>query len=306
MCADRKAPSGKPGRSAVVIGGILVDDIAIPAENLCPGSSNPVTWQHRLGGVAANVACVVAQQLDTTFIGSVGDDYNGSMLSSLLKKKAIRASMVCNANQQSDRYTAVLNSDGELYIGLADARLAEMLTWSNINAQLANKNPNVIIIDANLSARCLQDTVEALHARFTQSAHIIGLAVSPVKAQRWRPVTSLMSLFFCNRREAAALGNLRDDIGIDKLADGLLKLNIKRFVITDGQNPILVQHNESRTLIRTPQQKIKTTVNGAGDALAGASIAQYALGSSLVQAVESAGIAAAQAVLSGQTLPPEI
>jgi len=103
----------------LVIGGLLVDDIAISTENLSAGSSNPVSWHHRLGGVATNVARVAAQQLGVLLIANTGDDENSKLLVRLLAQQSLSSSLVVWVGKNSDRYTAVLNADGELFVGLA-------------------------------------------------------------------------------------------------------------------------------------------------------------------------------------------
>jgi len=290
----------------VIIGGLLVDDIAIPVEKLQPRSSNPVNWQHRLGGGAANVAQVVAQQIDTVLIASTGDDDHGKLLASLLAKQSVSASLVVWTNHQSDRYTAVLDSDNELYIGLADAQLAEKMNWLDIESRLPGNAPEAVVIDANLSPRCLNETVTGLKEKYSQSPTLFALAVSPVKARRLLPLASNIDVLLCNRREAAALSGLPSNSDIQHIADGLQAQGFARFGITDGTDAIMVQDNESRTLIQVPHIGIEETVNGAGDALAGASIAGILQGYALEDAVGTFGIPAARAILSGDNSPPSV
>lgn len=304
------------GNNIIIIGGLLVDDIAISEEYLRPGSSNPVRWQHRLGGVATNVARVVAQQLDTLLIASVGDDNHGKLLASLLAQESMSSSLIIWRGQNSDRYTAVLDHDGELYIGLADTRLAEQVHWQDIESRLPEVTPDAIVLDANLSELCLSESVAALNKHY-QSGHkqaehnqprmlLIALAVSPVKSQRLLPVAQSIDVLLCNRREAAALTECDVDCDINMLADALLKKQFHRFVITDGGDPILVQEHDTRSTIPVSQVDIEQNVNGAGDALAGATIAQLVLGQNLAQAVSAAGLNAARSVLSGDTSPPVV
>ncbi len=289
-----------------IIGGLLVDDIAISSENLKLGSSNPVKWQHRLGGVATNVARVAAQQLDVMLIASTGDDSHGQLLAHLLAERAISSALVVWSGQASDRYTAVLNPDGELYIGLADAQLAEKMRWSDIEQRLPEQRPSAFLLDANLSANCLSDTVTALQTHYKTPPPIYALAVSPAKAVRWLDTADKVDVLLCNRREAAALTNLNWQSDINRMADALMEKLFSGFVITDGSDSILVQDRQIRTIIDVPQIHIAKNVNGAGDAMAAASIVQIIKGQSLAQAVASAGLDAARAVLSGDVEPPQV
>ena len=298
--------SDETDKNIIVIGGLLVDDIAISEEYLRAGSSNPVQWQHRLGGVATNVARVVAQQLNTRLIACTGDDDYGKLLANLLEKEILQSSLIVQQNQASDRYTAVLDHDGELYIGLADTRLAEQLQWSDIKTHLPATRPDAIVIDANLSEQCLTKTMAGLANHYQPNVPVIALAVSPKKSLRWLPVADSVATLLCNRREAAALTGLEVDSHINALADALIQKRFQRFIITDGSEPIVVQELDSRHTISVPPVDIEQNVNGAGDALAGATIVQLALNQSLLTAVSTFGLDAARSVLIGDASPPEV
>ena len=293
-----------PDKNVTVIGGLLVDDIAISEEFLRARSSNPVRWQHKLGGVATNVARVVAQQVNTRLIACCGDDNQGELLAKLLAKEPLTPSLHIMKGHSSDRYTAVLDHDGELYIGLADARLAEQMQWHDIKSRLDDTAPDAFVLDANLSEQCLAQTVVALEQHYHVTVPIIALSVSPVKAQRWLPVAHFVNTLLCNRREAAALSGQDIHQDINQLGDALLKNGFSQFVITDGSNPVLVQELKTRHTIPVPEVNIEQTVNGAGDALAGASIAQLVRGQKLSDAIAASGMQAASSVLSGQSHPP--
>ncbi len=292
-------------KSVLVIGGLLVDDIAIAAENIRPRSSNPVTWQHRLGGVATNVARVVATQLPTLLIASIGSDDDGKRLTRLLEQQAVSTSLVEWRDESSDRYTAVLAPDGELYIGLADARLVERMAWSDIHSRLPAIAPDAMVLDANLSVACLTETLEAIHTHYGQKIPVYALTVSPVKALRWAQLASQIDVLLCNRREAAAMSNLPTDYGLDAFANVLLKQGFHRFVITDAAQPILIQDGTTRSQLPVADIAIERCVNGAGDALAGASIAKLVNGFALSDAAEAA-LDSAQAVLSGDAMVPSL
>jgi len=293
-------------KNMLIIGGLLVDDIAISTENLRPGSSNPVTWLHRLGGVATNVARVAAQQLDVLLIANTGDDEHGKLLADLLVKQSLSSSLVVWSQARSDRYTAVLNSDGELFIGLADARLVEQMRWRDIEQRLPAWRPEAIVIDANLSQACLKESLTALSSHYDTRVPIFALAVSPAKSIRWLTLASKIDLLLCNRREAAALSKLDWQSDINSLADGLMDSQFSSFVITDGGDPILVQNKQTRSFVPVPNIQIEKNVNGAGDAMAGATIVELIRGKSLPQAISTAGLNAAKAVLTGGAESPLI
>jgi len=293
-------------KNILVVGGLLVDDIAISTENLRTGSSNPVSWHHRLGGVATNVARVAAQQLGVLLIANTGDDEHGKMLAGLLAQQSLSSSLVVWTGQSSDRYTAVLDSDGELFIGLADASLVEQMSWSDIEQRLPEWRPEAIVVDANLSQACLNETITDLASHYDTRVPVYALAVSPAKSVRWLSVADKVDVLLCNRREAAALTRLDWQSNLDTMADELIKKRFSSFVITDGSKPILVQDRQSRSSVSVPEVDINKNVNGAGDALAGATIVQLIKGQSLSQAISVEGIEAASAVLLGGSESPSL
>ncbi len=286
-------------KNILIIGGLLFDDIAISTENLRPGCSNPVSWHHRLGGVATNIARVAAQQVGVLLIACTGDDEYGKRLTGLLAQYSLSTSLVVWPGENSDRYTAVLDSNGELFIGLADASLVEQMRWSDIEQRLPKWQPEAIVVDANLSQICLNESVNALASHYETHVPIHALAVSPAKSVRWLNVADKVDLLLCNRREAAALTKLDWQSDINTLADGLIKQRFSSFVVTDGGAPILVQDQQTRSIVPVPEIRINKNVNGAGDALAGAAIVQLINGQRLSQAVSGAGLEAARAVLAG-------
>lgn len=290
----------------LIVGGLLVDDIAICTENLRPGSSNPVNWHHRLGGVAANVARVAAQQLGVLLIANTGDDEHGKLLAKQLAEQSVSTSLVVWNGENSDRYTAVLNADGELFIGLADTQLVEQMRWCDIKKHLPKWQPVALVLDANLSQICLSETVNQLTSHYAKRVPIYALSVSPAKSIRLLNIADKVDALLCNRREAAALTKLDWQSDINLLADGLVNQRFSKFVITDGRDPVLVQDQQSRTSIPVPEVQIDKNVNGAGDAMAGAAIVKLTQGVSLAQAIRSAGLEAAQAVLTGSSESPLI
>lgn len=293
-------------KNILIVGGLLVDDIAISTENLRTGSSNPVSWHHRLGGVATNVARVAAQQLGVLLIANTGDDEHGKLLASLLAEQSLSSSLVVWTGQNSDRYTAVLNADGELFIGLADASLVEQMRWSDIEKRLPEWRPEAIVIDANLSQSCLSETIVALASHYETRIPIYALAVSPAKSVRWLNVADKIDVLLCNRREAAALTQLDWQSDINTLADELVKKSFSSFVITDGSDDILVQDRQTRSFVPVPEIHINKNVNGAGDAMAGATIVELIKGQGLSQAIGAAGLKAARAVLVGSSESPSL
>ena len=298
------------GIGVTVVGGVLIDAVALPLERLSLHSSNPVTWQHHLGGVASNVARACAVNSATQLIACVGNDASGADIQSYFTDSAISASLIERTNQASDTYTAVLDENRDLLIGLSDAKLAQTLTWPEIQSQLPASAPDAIVLDANLSSECLTQSIssfkhlKAHSSSASCSTRVIALAVSPVKVQRFMRHASALDLLLCNRREAEALCSLAPGALLQELGGKLSAMLFNCFVITDGANPALVVEHQSQSMIPVPSTAQVKTVNGAGDALSGATISAWLHGKSLADAVRLHGMPAAADVLTGNYSAP--
>lgn len=293
-------------RRLLVIGAAHVDDIATPVTPLVPQASNPVSWTRRVGGVAANAARSAASQLppdsSVGFVAAVGDDTDAVQLEGALKRCAVAPSLVKLKNTNTGRYSAIMDMDGELYLGLADVSVAERLTVNALQAVADLVAVDAILVDANLSEKCLTDIAQVASEHMTPLA---ALSVSPVKTQRLLCLASTIDLLFCNRREALAMcPELALNDTLERLADGLCALGFKQFVLTDGQSPLIIQQVASRETIAVPGVAQPRSVNGAGDALAGASFAGWAHGQSLRNAVVGRGLVEAENIVTGKRSAP--
>lgn len=316
--------------TVVIVGGTGTDDIARPMDRMRSRASNPVLWQRFVGGVSANVARGIADVLRAHLITAIGNDTSGQALVAKLRDENITVEPFSVPNSSTGSYTAVLDERGELFVGLSDFKAIEMLKSEHVAERLpsskhidsAGKTLRAIILDANLSEQCITETVNTLPLA---DMRVFALTVSPAKAIRWLPVASKVHVLFCNRAEAAALTSLPRCSPLDQLADGLADVGFSQFVVSDGGSPALVQefkHTESDLLVqgdahapivrhwisvKALPDNVETlsTVNGAGDAMAAATIANYIAHSkvSLVEALKNSGMLAAVDILSGERMP---
>lgn len=307
--------------TVVIIGATGIDNVSKPLQLMQAGASNPVQWQRFVGGVASNVARGISEHLDALLISVIGADPVGQALVSKLRDTGVNVAPINTPNNTTGSYTAVLDEHGELFVGLSDFELIEQLTWNEIVVRLPeslhkahpDKAMRAVVLDANLSAQCICDAVSGLSEAKTT---IFGLTVSPAKAARWLPVANRVNVLFCNRAEASALTSLNKDLSLDQLADGLEKVGFNQFVISDGGSPALVQErntHEQKSMQRhwiavakrTNANRIKSTVNGAGDGMAAATIAHYIQqpNRSLANSLAVAGMPAAAAIVAGERRP---
>ena len=206
-------------RSVVCLGGANVDRKLRAAAPVRPGSSNPATARETFGGVARNVAenlarCGVPVQL----LSAVGQDAAGRAL----LDDAAHAGINVHAVQSIDStltgsYTAVLDTDGSLYVALAHMDLCESLTpdWLAQWAGLC-RAAGLVVADLNLPAATLAALVTA--AAVEGAPPLVLVAVSEAKMDRLPQRLHGVRLLVLNRGELAAWACT------DVLADGVLQL----------------------------------------------------------------------------------
>lgn len=175
-------------------------------------------------------------------------------------------------------YTAVLDVMGNLVAACADMDAYEGVRPADVDAAFERSTkPVAVVCDANLPAPVLQ-RISAL-----SDVPVVALAVSPAKVIRFTEIGPPPGLFFMSRAEAqvwAAVGGLPTTCT----------------VVTDGVRAIEVTDGETTTIVSVdPVAAIDVT--GAGDALAGATLAWWLRGVPLVKAVERARTVARHAVL---------
>jgi len=226
-------------------------------------------------------------------------------LTRAVEERGVRLSAIRVPGRNTGRYTAVLDTQGELYIGLADVSLNEYMNIEHVVSAIQELQPGVLILDANLSSSCLDDIAEHIaeqrrNSGSSQSAPlIVALAVSPEKSERLRSLAPVIDLLFCNRREAAALNERSIETEIGTLGHGLAGLGFNEIVLSDGADAIWVRSKNQTRMIDVPETVITENVNGAGDALAGATLAHWSIGKNLCDSVCDAGLVAAAAALKG-------
>jgi len=297
-----------PSKHLIIVGAVHVDDIAQPLDALVPRASNPVKWSTRVGGVAANAACSAARlplsaTLDSiNFLAAVGDDSVATLLEQALQNEGINTHLQIFENCNTGKYTAVMSHDGELYIGLADVALAEKLGQNGSLDIPHLDSAAAILFDANISQTCAEDL---LAQALTHKTPVAAMSVSPVKTKRLIPLAKQIKLLFCNRREALSMiPDVKHDAPLLHLADGLNKIGFKSFVLTDGSADLIIQDDTSRSTLSIANISIAASVNGAGDALAGATFAAWATGTKLNDAVAYFGLEQAKRIIQGRHKSP--
>ena len=304
----------------VAVGALNVDLVFRLTGPVRERASNVATLERRVGGVAANVARSYAAERDAALAsGATRPAPDGPVLACAVGDDlvppcaGVELLAVTRPGAAGSTYAAVLDAGGELRLGLAATDVVETLTAEEVRARLGGRRAGAWLVDANLSAACLAGLAErAASVRGpgdgpdgSSAAPFAAMAVSPEKALRLAPLASLVDCLFCNRREAAALTGAGTDAPLATLARALRDLGWRRAVLTDGPAPLAVVEPDGTTVLDVPPAPAPGPapdapgpddgpgVNGAGDALAGATLVHWLAGAPLADAVARAGLPAA-------------
>lgn len=296
-----------------VAGALHVDEVATLQGAFTPQASNQVEWRRSVGGVGSNAARAarnVLRDIDSGTLclhAAVGVDHVAQALIAVMESQGVNIAAQKNVDNPTGRYSAVISETGELLLGLADVQLAEQLQAAPIISMLQHDGFDGLLLDANLSTDCLC----ALAATVDLPTRLAAMTVSPSKALKLLPIARQIPLLFCNRREATAMAiesglirntGSRSQPALPQLMDALVEMGFNDCVLTDGGEPLIVRYQGTNSMLAIPPATMAYNVNGAGDALAGASFAAIVAGYSLPEAVEGYGLAQAVSVLGGNSL----
>jgi len=240
--------------SIACIGGAHLDRHGVLAGPLVLGTSNPGRVSSDFGGVARNVAENLARLgVPVSILSRVGDDETGRGVRAHLGQLGIDTSLVTiSPTSQTASYTAILQTDGELVLGLADMQIYDEITPELIRPALPRlRAHNLWFADTNLPAATLGFLLDA-----AGEIPVAIDAVSVVKSRKLRPLLPRIPLLFANAAQAASIAETTP----------VLQLGAHAGVITSGAAGITVWTGaEVHSFPALPA--VPRDVTGAGDAL---------------------------------------
>lgn len=258
------------------------------------GASNPAVIGEMVGGGAFN-AIRNAKMLNAGSLGIMsirGGDGAGQTVEEAIDKAGLADLSGTFMDRHTPTYTAILDISGDLVTAIADMALYEAgfdRQVKRLEGRTEIAAAKHILIDANLPETAI--TAVLAYA----AGPVFAMCISPAKAVRLLPVINQFDTVFLNQRE---LTSLTDNTAIDVQISSLIKLGVKRAVITNGPGEVLVLENGVACSLNVPNLAELVDVTGAGDALTGATIASIITKPGL-SLKDSAiyGIAAAQMTL---------
>ncbi|MER9896289.1 PfkB family carbohydrate kinase [Mesorhizobium sp. M0119] len=279
----------------LAVGGAYIERRGRVAGAFVPAALNPGTMREHVGGAVFNaLRYAVRRGVSASLLSVRGGDALGDTVLRAVAEAGIADLSVVFLDRATPSHTMLIDSDGGLIAGLADMVLYELALPKQIRRAKVREaigSADAVLCDANLPSTALERL-----AALAAGKPVFALAVSPSKAARLTPVLDLLAMAFMNRHEAGVLAGADIDAGDQGIVDGLRRAGLKSGVITAGDEPVLGFDELSAFSISPPPLQKRTDAAGAGDALAGATIAALRRGLTLREALRE-GVAAAMLVV---------
>ncbi|WP_295813978.1 carbohydrate kinase family protein [uncultured Nitratireductor sp.] len=267
-----------------------------------PATSNPGRMREEVGGGIFNAARMAGRRgIFVSLLSLRGGDASGEAVARAIEAAGFEDLSATFLDRATPSYTAVLDDDGELITGVADTELYDVAFAKQMRRSRtrdAAAAATAILCDANMPA----DAVGQL-AAIRGGAPLYAVAVSPAKAARLVQSFAAIDALFMNAREARGLAGLGADVSVLQAPRALRAHGLAAGVITEGGRPVTVFSGDDLWLIEPPRIDTVVDVTGAGDALAGASIAALMRGLPLQEAVREGVAASGLAVISASAAP---
>lgn len=272
------------------IGGAHVDRRGQVTTDYVPGASNPGVLAEDVGGGVFN-ALRNAVRLGTSaaLVSVRGGDAAGEAVARAIAHTGIADRSAVFLDRATASYTALLDRHGELIAGLADMGLYEnafprILSRSAFRQEAGGAA--ALLCDANIPEAGLAKVFAAT------GAPVHGVAISPAKVVRYRRFLPSLSCLFLNAREAASLVCAKGPASPAETVAALRAAGLGRAVVTAGAAPVIAYDGDGAWLIDPPAPRAIADVTGAGDAIAGTTIAATMEGMPFLEALRL-GMAAA-------------
>lgn len=291
--------------SVLAIGGAHLDRRGQITGEVTMEASNPGTFIEEVGGGVFNAASALARfGYPVRLIAPRGGDETAQKVEAAAEAAGISDTPITYLDRKTPSYTAILDSKGDLIIGLADMALYEIFSPRQIKRRSirdAIAAASLLLVDANLP----EPTLSALAKEALKSNGLMAaIAISPAKVDRLRPAFPALDTLFLNRREASQLTALPEAPADQQIA-ALRELGLQCAVMTDGAQSLFAMTHDGIWQLEPPQITDVFDVTGAGDALAAATLARLLRADPLQEAVRY-GAAAAALIVTSQTASKDI
>lgn len=289
------------------VGAINLDRKAAAKESVVFGTSNPVTMSESSGGVARNIADNLARLgCDVSMLSVIGDDQDGGYILSELGKVRIGAHSVrMLRGERTGTYIAVIDTNGEMTIALANMEINERVTPRLIDELWPEGHkPDLVVLDTNFPENCIAYVIE----RCRQES--IPLYIDPVstpKALKLPASLAGVDALLPNRDEAETISGIRIATPADcrEACARIRARGARRVFITLGEQGVYASGPEGDALIPAVPVRV-VDVTGAGDAFAAGLIYGIAQDLPPLEACRCGTAASALTLRTAQSVAPDL
>jgi sugar/nucleoside kinase (ribokinase family) len=294
-----------PTPDILCIGSVLWDVIGRSSRVMRQGSDVPGRITRLPGGVAMNIAMIVARfGLTPALLTAIGRDAEGDELITACRARGMITDTVYRSDDlPTDRYMAVEGANG-LIAAIADAHSLEAAGAKILRplsdgtlADANNPYTGLIALDGNLTVELLSEI-----ATSTALAHadLRVAPASPGKVERLLPfLNAKRGTLYVNLEEAGLLckATFEDTV---TAATALLDRGAQRILVTNGGQDA-AEGSRDGIISQTPPQVLVTRITGAGDTFMAAHIAAESRGADRTDALDQA-LQAAATYVSGESV----
>jgi pseudouridine kinase len=258
------------GKQALIIGASGVDIVGRLNGESQMGTSNPARIRSSFGGVAHNVAEILARLgQPVSLITAVGRDEAGARLLEQTASAGVDVSQCLQTTENATgSYLAVLDKNGQRYMGLDDMEIIKALSPEYIHQHgdmIAAAS--LVFLDANLSPATIRAIVSLARRA---NVPICADPAASILAPRLLPYLARFYMVTPNRSEATIL--TKNEVTV---TDPESALQAARLLINRGVQVVILPIAEHGVCYATSETSghipaIRTAVldpTGAGDAL---------------------------------------
>ncbi|MBD3109715.1 winged helix-turn-helix transcriptional regulator [Bacillus sp. AGMB 02131] len=294
-------------KDVLCVGGSNIDRKIQVIEPISFGTSNPASSSQSYGGVARNIAENLGKLgCEPSLLTVLGADKEGEgLMHHTMEFSDFSPSQVL-PNEATGTYTAVLNTDGEMAIALADMSIYDKVTVDFIEKRWGYfSSSKVVMIDTNFPSDVLRYIIERCYKEN------ITLCITPVSSPKIKKLPQRLdgvTWMIANRDEAQALANMKisNDEDFHAAAKSILNKGVENIIITRGSKGLLYMNvaGEAGTIL--PPEISVADVTGAGDSLVSGFIYAYLNGYSLEEACKIGISCSALTLQSDETVNPDL
>jgi len=248
-----------------VIGAANIDIIVQSKTSIVQGESNPADVSLKAGGVARNIAAMLALRgVEVDLIAAVGKDPFGKMLMESCKDIGINTdAWIVKSNISTGVYLATRNNDGELHTGFTAITAPESIK----TAELAKHKKlifesDLLLLDLNLSEKIINVALDLRDQR-----PVMVDAVSVERISRIENFLHRIDILKLNRLEAEKLTGIMLDTKerVKQACNNIVSRGVTRVFITMGMAGVCAADYKNAIFVPAVPVAVKE-MSGAGDA----------------------------------------